>query len=47
MQQEVQKDKTMAQGQDLGDGHLDGDVQLIEVPRIDQPRCMTPTRETQ
>ena len=41
-----------SQGQDSGDGldfsdGGDGDVQFIEAPKADQPRFLTPSRDTQ
>ena len=41
-----------SQGQDSGDGldfsdGGDGDVQFIEAPKADQPRFLTPKRDTQ
>ena len=52
MQQEIQKEKMMTQGQDLGEGlnfldNPDGDIQLIEAPKSDQTKFMTPPRESQ
>ena len=41
-----------SKGQDSGDGldqsdSGDGDVQLIEAPKADQPRFLTPVRDAQ
>ena len=52
MQKEIQKEKMMAQEQGLGEdlNFLDnpnGDVQLIEAPKLDQPKFMAPTKEGQ
>ena len=42
----------MTQGQDSNDGlnfldGVDGNVQFIEAPKVDHPRFLTPTRDTQ
>lgn len=52
MQQELQKEDMLAQVQDLEeDPNLsdtqDGDVQLLEAPKLDQPKFMTPLRGDQ
>ena len=51
MQQVVQKERMSTQGQDSNDGlnfsdNTDGDEQFIEAPKVDQPKFMTPTRDT-
>ena len=48
----VQKEKMSTQGQDLGDGlnssdSADGNVQFIEVPKVNHPGFLTPTRDAQ
>lgn len=52
MQQEIEKEKMMTHGQGLGEelnflDTQDGDVQLIESPKLNQPKFMTPPRGSQ
>ena len=49
-QYEIQKERMSKQVQDSNDGlnfsnSVDGDVQFIEAPKVDQPNFMTPTKD--